>query len=33
MKLNIRVLAASLMIFVGFEAYAQQQEQQVGEEL
>lgn len=27
MKLNIRVLAASLMIFVGFEAYAQQQEQ------
>ena len=25
--MNIRVLAASLMIFVGFEAYAQQQEQ------
>ena len=27
MKLNIRVLAALLMIFMGFEAYAQQQNQ------
>lgn len=27
MKLNIRVLAALLMIFMGFEAYAQQQDQ------
>lgn len=28
MKLNIRVLAAFLVTFMGFEAYAQQQEQQ-----
>lgn len=28
MKLNIRVLAAFLMVFMGFEAYAQQPQQQ-----
>ena len=27
MKLNIRVLAALLMIFMGFESYAQQQDE------